>query len=175
MSFRQYAQMGPVSRQAPRPQPEPSAASYGSFMMQMLPQMMQQARNQLHGVQPTPEQMMGRDPAQPLGQQMPYAQDMPVPPPQNPYEITQQPPTQGPPLMGMAPPPWLNPGQTVITPKNPPLMGMAPPPFLNPGQEHIPSRNPDVPPMEAPPMSQSPDPEYMRGALLAKMREGLGR
>jgi hypothetical protein len=56
MSFQRYAQMGPVTRnQKPTPQP----ATYGNFMMQMMPMMMQQARTMMQPPMPTPEQQQG--------------------------------------------------------------------------------------------------------------------
>jgi hypothetical protein len=72
MSFKRYAQFGPVSPQQAQPA-APAADSYGAFMMQMLPMMMQQARIQHAPIGPTPEQMAG------VGQS-PLGESGPVPP-----------------------------------------------------------------------------------------------
>ena len=87
MSFQRYAQFGPVAASPAQP---PQAASYGAFMMQMLPMMMQQARTQQQPLGPTPEQQagvgmspLGNPPGQPdypqPGPAMQQAPPVPVP------------------------------------------------------------------------------------------------
>lgn len=159
MSFRNYAQFGPVSRKPA--QAQQPASSYGAFMMQMLPLMMQQARIQQQPIQPTPEQLAGVGQS-PLG----------VNPnlPQSSWDMEGQ-PELPPDYAGPEPllPNHLQQGPPVYDPRTmPPLFNPNLPPSSNP---QGPLTKPPLP--QAPPMSA--DPNYRRGAYLAMMRQGLKR
>jgi hypothetical protein len=193
MSFKNYAQFGPQSA-SPQQQQVPPQASYGNFMMKMLPMMMQQAKSQMQPPMPTPEQRAGLAQS-PLGPP-PGAPPMPpmyaptmsfmgngtVPPPPPPDVRQRTQPVDIPDWLLRQPvpenpiPPYME--HSMYTPNAkvpvdfPQLPQNGLPPYLEHPMNDVRQR---TQPVDIPQLPQSPDQNYRRGAYLELMRKGLGR